>query len=194
MKDTGFGVPEGQRDRIAPRYMLDENLKLVLAPEQSPFPAVAGTPAGVTPKMLLSIAASTRRRRTTSRFAQMLANLGQLDGVRILTPSSVKPMTSNLLADGVQVHFTQPFFGVGYGMNLGIALDPARGEARRRSKFHSELRSEPSFRTRERIPTLLGIPEPVRGDDGVGLHVQPREATLRRRNQLLATPGSESEG
>jgi hypothetical protein len=37
-------------------------------------------------------------------------------------------MTSNLLAEGVQVHFTQPFFGVGYGTNLGIALDPARGD------------------------------------------------------------------
>jgi CubicO group peptidase (beta-lactamase class C family) len=31
MKDTGFGVPENQRDRIAPRYTLDKNLKLVLA-------------------------------------------------------------------------------------------------------------------------------------------------------------------
>jgi hypothetical protein len=31
MKDTGFGVPESQRDRIAPRYTLDKNLKLVLA-------------------------------------------------------------------------------------------------------------------------------------------------------------------
>ena len=39
----------------------------------------------------------------------MLANRGQLDGVRILTPSSVKLMTSNLLAEGVQVPLTQPF-------------------------------------------------------------------------------------
>jgi CubicO group peptidase (beta-lactamase class C family) len=37
-------------------------------------------------------------------------------------------VTSNLLAEGVQVYFTQPFFAVGYGMNLGIALDPARGD------------------------------------------------------------------
>jgi CubicO group peptidase (beta-lactamase class C family) len=44
MKDTGFDVAPDQRDRIAPRYALDQNLKLILAPDQSPFPAVAGTP------------------------------------------------------------------------------------------------------------------------------------------------------
>lgn len=46
MKDTGFDVAPDQRDRIAPRYALDQNLKLILAPDQSPFPAVAGTPQG----------------------------------------------------------------------------------------------------------------------------------------------------
>jgi CubicO group peptidase (beta-lactamase class C family) len=37
-------------------------------------------------------------------------------------------MTSNQLAHGVPVHFDQPFAGVGYGMNLGIVLDPARAD------------------------------------------------------------------
>ena len=37
-------------------------------------------------------------------------------------------MTSNLLADGVPMHFDQPFAGVGYGMNLGIVLDPAHAD------------------------------------------------------------------
>jgi CubicO group peptidase (beta-lactamase class C family) len=108
--------------------MLDKNLELVLAPDQSPFPTLAGTPAGVTPKMLLSIAGLYSTAQDYVRFAQMLANGGQLDGVRILTPSSVKLMTSNLLAEGVQVHFTQPFVGVGYGMNVGIVFDPARAD------------------------------------------------------------------
>jgi CubicO group peptidase (beta-lactamase class C family) len=128
MKDTSFGVPENQRDRIAPRYTLDPNLKLVLAPDQSPFPAVAGTPAGVMPKMLLSIAGLYSTAQDYMRFAQMLANGGQLDGVRVLAPSSVKLMTSNLLAPGVPMHFDQPFAGVGYGMNIGIVLDPARAD------------------------------------------------------------------
>jgi CubicO group peptidase (beta-lactamase class C family) len=125
MKDTGFGVAPDQRDRIAPRYALDKNLKLVLAPDQSPFPAVAGTPAGVKPKYLLSIAGLYSTVQDYMRFAQMLANRGALDGVRILSPSSVKLMTTNLLPAGVPLHFTQPFEGIGYGMNVGIVLDPS---------------------------------------------------------------------
>src|ERR1700761_1550429 len=125
MKDTGFEVAPDQRDRIAPRYALDENLKLVLAQDQTAFPAVAGTPPGVKPKYLLSIAGLYSTAQDYMRFAQMLANRGTLDGVRILSPTSVKLMTTNLLPAGVPMHFTQPFVGIGYGMNVGIVLDPS---------------------------------------------------------------------
>src|SRR5580698_6625612 len=128
MKDTGFGVPEDQRARIAPRYTLDKDLKLVLAPDQSPFPTCAGTPAGVTPKMLLSIAGLYSTIQDYMRFAQMLLNRGELDGVRIVSPSSIGLMTSNLLPPGVPVHFDQPFASVGYGMNVGIVLDPSHAD------------------------------------------------------------------
>jgi CubicO group peptidase (beta-lactamase class C family) len=128
MKDTGFGVAPEQRYRIAPRYALDENLKLVLAPDQSAFPAIAGTPAGAKPKYLLSIAGLYSTAQDYLRFAQMLANKGELDGVRILSPSSIKMMTSNLLPAGVPMHFLQSFAGVGYGMNVGIVLDPSHAE------------------------------------------------------------------
>ena len=73
MKDTGFDVAPDQRHRIAPRYALDQNLKLILAPDQSPFPAVAGTPPGVKPKYLLSIAGLYSTAQDYMRFAQMLA-------------------------------------------------------------------------------------------------------------------------
>ncbi len=125
MKDTGFGVPADQRDRIPPRYMLDENLKLVPAPDQSAFPAVAGTPPGVTPKYLLSIAGLYSTAHDYLRFAQMLANGGALDGIRVLSPTSVTLMRSNLLAEGVPMHFLFPFAGIGYGMNVGVVLDPS---------------------------------------------------------------------
>jgi len=128
MKDTGFDVPSDQRDRIAPRYMLDENLKLALAPDQSAFPAIAATPAGARPKYLLSIAGLYSTLQDYTRFAQMLANGGTLDGVRLLSPSSVKLMTSNLLPAGAPMHFLQPFAGIGYGMNVGIVLDPSHAD------------------------------------------------------------------
>jgi CubicO group peptidase (beta-lactamase class C family) len=128
MKDTGFDVAPENRNRIPPRYALDESLKLILAPDQSPFPAVAGTPAGVKPRYLLSIAGLYSTAQDYIRFAQMLANRGTLDGVRILSPSSVKLMTSNLLPQGVPMRFDQPFAGVGYGMNVGIVLDPSHAD------------------------------------------------------------------
>jgi len=72
MKDTGFDVAPDQRDRIAPRYALDQNLKLILAQDQSAFPAVAGTPPGVKPKYLLAIAGLYSTTQDYLRFAQML--------------------------------------------------------------------------------------------------------------------------
>ena len=128
MKDAGFEVAPDHRDRIPPRYALDDDLKLVLAADQSAFPAVAGTPAGVKPNYLLSIAGLYATAQDYIRFAQMLANRGTLDGVRMLSPSSVKLMTTNLLPAGVPLQFIQPFTGQGYGMNVGIVLDPSHAD------------------------------------------------------------------
>jgi CubicO group peptidase (beta-lactamase class C family) len=84
--------------------------------------------AGVKPKYLLSIAGLYSTAQDYLRFAQMLANGGMLDGARILAPTSVTLMTSNLLPDGVPMRFLQPFAGVGYGMGVGIVLDPAHAD------------------------------------------------------------------
>jgi CubicO group peptidase (beta-lactamase class C family) len=128
MLDTGFGVAPEARDRIPPRYALDKNLKLEVAADQSPFPVLAGTPPGEKPKYLLSIAGLYSTAQDYLRFAQMLANGGTLDGAHILAPSSVTLMTSNLLPNGVPMRFLQPFAGVGYGMGVGIVLDPAHAD------------------------------------------------------------------
>lgn len=64
------------------------------------------------------------------RFAQMLANGGQLGGVRILAPASVTLMTSNHLPEnlltgefGIGQHIMRP--GFGYGFNCAVVFDPA---------------------------------------------------------------------
>jgi CubicO group peptidase (beta-lactamase class C family) len=128
MKDTGFGVASDDRDRIAPRYALDDNLHLQLVADQSPFPVLAGVPAGEKPKYLLSIAGLYSTTQDYLRFAQMLAAGGILDDATILTPSSVVLMTTNLLPEGVPMRFLQPLAGVGYGMGVGIVLDPAHAD------------------------------------------------------------------
>jgi CubicO group peptidase (beta-lactamase class C family) len=128
MVDTGFGVPQADRDRIPPRYALDEHLNLRLAADQSAFPVLAGVAPGVKPRYLLSVAGLYSTAQDYLRFAQMLANGGVLDGVRILAPSSVTLMTSNLLPHGVPMRFLQPLEGVGYGMGVGVVLDPAHAD------------------------------------------------------------------
>lgn len=126
MVDTGFGFDTAlDRERIPPRYALDDNLRLTPAADQSAFPVLAGTPPGVTPKYLLSIAGLYSTAQDYLRFAQMLSNRGSLNRSRVLAPSSVALMTSNLLPEGVPMQFLQPFAGVGYGMGVGIVLDPA---------------------------------------------------------------------
>jgi CubicO group peptidase (beta-lactamase class C family) len=63
------------------------------------------------------------------RFAQMLANGGELDGKRVLAPATVQLMASNhvpasLLTGefGIGPHVLRP--GFGYGYNCAVVYDP----------------------------------------------------------------------
>ncbi len=63
------------------------------------------------------------------RFAQMLANGGELDGKRVLAPATVRLMTSNHLPMelltgqfGIGQHVMRP--GFGYGFNCAVIFDP----------------------------------------------------------------------
>jgi CubicO group peptidase (beta-lactamase class C family) len=56
----------------------------------------------------------------------VLGNRGELDGVQILAGASVGLMASNLLPLGVPVEFRQRWVGQGYGVDVGVILDPGR--------------------------------------------------------------------
>jgi CubicO group peptidase (beta-lactamase class C family) len=56
-----------------------------------------------------------------ARFAQMLANSGVLDGVRILSPKTVDLMATNHLPRDVEFSFAQ---GEGYGLGVRVVVDP----------------------------------------------------------------------
>jgi CubicO group peptidase (beta-lactamase class C family) len=58
------------------------------------------------------------------RFGQMLLNGGVLDGVRVLSPASVKMMTSNRLPAAVPDR--ESGTGWGHGFNLQVATDATR--------------------------------------------------------------------
>jgi len=65
------------------------------------------------------------------RFAHMLLNGGELDGVRLLGPRTVSMMASNHLPGDVDLHtygrplFAEtPFYGVGFGLGFSVTMDP----------------------------------------------------------------------
>ena len=67
------------------------------------------------------------------RFTQMLLRGGELDGVRILAPGTVRYMASNHLPGGVDLRaFGRPLFsettfdGVGFGLGVSVTIDPVK--------------------------------------------------------------------
>jgi CubicO group peptidase (beta-lactamase class C family) len=70
------------------------------------------------------------------RFAQMLLNGGELDGVRLLAPRTVRYMASNHLPGGVDLEaFGRPLFsettfdGVGFGLGFSVVQDPVANKS-----------------------------------------------------------------
>jgi CubicO group peptidase (beta-lactamase class C family) len=95
MKDTMFNPDEAHRTRIARTYKMDEDTH-ELAPGYNPF---VTSDASVTHMVepsggLFSTAADM------GRFYAMIANGGELEGVRILSAKSVKDMTTPVMAGG----------------------------------------------------------------------------------------------
>lgn len=67
------------------------------------------------------------------RFTQMLLRGGELDGVRILAPGTVRYMASNHLPGGADLSaFGRPLFsettqdGVGFGLGVSVTIDPVK--------------------------------------------------------------------
>ncbi len=126
MKDAGFWVPAEKRSRFSPNYWWDADTGMVTDKPKgfvSPHgydapPAVPSGGGG----MVSTI-------EDYYRFAQMLGYGGELDGKRVLAPSSVKLMTTNhvpepLLTQGFGIGSQQIRPGFGYGYNCAVEYDP----------------------------------------------------------------------
>ena len=125
MRDAGFFVPEDKRKRFATNYFSDPqgNLK--------PGPETDGVPNDYVaqPTMPSGGGGMVSTAEDYYRFAQMLANDGQLDGVRILAPSTVRLMTSPHVAQslltgefGIGMSVIRPGFSWGY--DCAVIFDP----------------------------------------------------------------------
>ncbi len=125
MKDAGFFVPADKRNRFSTLYGTGPNGDLLADPTGG---GLAGDYAAQ-PAMPSGGGGMVSTAEDYYRFAQMLANGGQLNGLRILAPSTVKLMTSNhvppeLLTGqyGIGLQTLRP--GFGYGYNCAVVFDP----------------------------------------------------------------------
>ena len=124
MVDTGFFVREDQRARFAACYDAQPGGKMKLQddPAVSPYlkpPTLESGGGG-----LVSTAADYLR------FTTMLANGGELDGARILSPKTIRLMASNHLPGGKDLtELSRSLFsestnaGVGFGLGFAVVFD-----------------------------------------------------------------------
>ena len=118
IEDTGFYVPQEKIGRLAAMYGPAEGggLQLIDAPETSEYSR---------PKRFLSGGGGLVSTASDyMRFAQMLLNSGELDGVRLLGRETVELMTMNYLSDELTLIQLDPLTSYlrGHGFGLGFAV------------------------------------------------------------------------
>jgi len=125
MKDSGFYVPEEKRKRFAINYYSDPQGHLTAGPTANGVP----TDYTAQPTMPSGGGGMVSTAEDYYRFAQMLAHGGQLEGKRVLAPSTVKLMTSphvpeSLLTGdfGIGLSVIRPGFSWGY--DCAVIFDP----------------------------------------------------------------------
>ena len=126
MKDTGFYVPKDKWNRFATLYGEDSSGSLLAL---MPTASLGLGNYKSQPTMPSGGGGMVSTAEDYARFAQLLLNEGELDGVRILSPSTVHLMTSNHLAPSLM---TGEFFigpetirpGMGWGYDCSVFTDP----------------------------------------------------------------------
>jgi CubicO group peptidase (beta-lactamase class C family) len=119
MSEVVFGLPAKLADRFANTYSASDAGTLVATdtPEKTTYdqPPFGGT----------SLSGPVM---DYARFAQMLVNSGELDGARILSPTTVDLMASNHLPDGVARGSAGggEASGEGYGLGVRVVVDAAK--------------------------------------------------------------------
>jgi CubicO group peptidase (beta-lactamase class C family) len=124
MTDTGFSVPPADLERLAALYIPGPGGKATrmdaMGDEVKQRPLCLSGGGG-----LASTAADYHR------FTTMLLNGGELDGVRLLGPRTVRYMASNHLPGGADLEqvgrplFAETTFdGIGFGLGFSVVLNP----------------------------------------------------------------------
>ncbi|MDA1330856.1 MAG: serine hydrolase [Proteobacteria bacterium] len=117
MKDTSYGVPENKHNRVAENMIDTETgTKINLTDVKKPVTLFSGGSG-------LSSTADDYL-----RFCQMMLNGGELNGVRILSPKTVRFMSVNHINENISKG-TLYLPGPGYGFGLGFAIRLENGQS-----------------------------------------------------------------
>ncbi len=115
MDDTAFVVPAEKRDRFTAHYARpDGSLLMIDSPVDGQY---THQPAWLSGGGGLTSTASDY-----VRFAQMLLQDGQIDGVRILAPETVGTMRKNRLPEALVPIQLGTYLSPAYGFGLGFAV------------------------------------------------------------------------
>jgi CubicO group peptidase (beta-lactamase class C family) len=126
MKDTGFNVPQEKRDRRAGMYGFDEvgrlirrltatgNSTLPERPEDMKYESGGGGLWSTLDDYLA--------------FARTFIGAGEVDGVRMLQPETIRLMTSNQLTNRQRGDATLLSSGHGFGLGVAVVLDPEKAD------------------------------------------------------------------
>ncbi|TVY09175.1 serine hydrolase domain-containing protein [Paenibacillus cremeus] len=121
MNDTAFRISDDKRDRLCVMYDRKEDGTLTPNVDRD-APYQPGCKYESGGGGLLSTIGDY------SRFAQMLARGGELDGVRILSRKTIELMAQNHLGPEQLKDFNWPQMkGYGYGLGVRVMIDPAEG-------------------------------------------------------------------
>lgn len=127
MNDTAFYLPAGKADRLSAVYALNRETRKIEEAKaifDRPLPTYLSPPA-----MESGGGGLVGTTMDYARFAQMLANKGQLDGARILSPASVELMGANMIPKNVLVNSNGTSASrfneaVGFGLDFMVVNDP----------------------------------------------------------------------
>ncbi len=168
MNDTAFSVTEEKRQRFVPNHYVENGVLKTIEEQngngetdQIDSLGLANTISydgcgamcdfyNVT--LFAGSGGLVATARDYMRFAEMLRNGGELDGVRILSPKTISYMSMNHLPALLRTETNQPvaFTGlsnnVGYGLGFGVVIDePASGILSSKGTFFWTGASSTSF-------------------------------------------------
>lgn len=123
MKDTAFFVPTDKLDRLTVNYGTKDG-------RLSPVDGSKTSQYATKPALLSGGGGLISTADDYLRFAQMMLNRGELDGVRILKPETVELMTRNHLADDLVPIMLGPLpmANTGFGLDFAVRVSTGGGE------------------------------------------------------------------